>query len=205
MNCVPFNRLRLGRNKIMKRKERLVYFLQEITIVVIGVLIAVSIGNYKQSIDNKSYVERTLLAIESEVRSSQSAVESVLERHLSLIEKLEDELEENEQMLGEMISSLGGVQFPVIKNISLRFFISNKAELIDVEVIAQLLEIEQQTNILSDKMDRLADFSYAHFSDAERETKMTFAYLLSDVIDTEESLLESYARFLEENEAYLSD
>ena len=189
----------------MKHTERLIYFLQEITIVVIGVLIAVSIGNYKESIDNKRYVERTLLAIESEVRASQSAVESVLEKHLSLIEKLETELEEDEQMLGEMIAAFGGVQFPVIKNISLRFFISNKAELIDVDVIAQLLEIELQTNLLSDKMTRLADFSYGHFSDAEHETKITFAYLLADVIDTEESLLESYARFLEENEAYLAD
>jgi hypothetical protein len=189
----------------MKHKERLVYFLQEITIVVVGVLIAVSIGNYKQSMDNRNYIERTLLAIENEVRASQSAVESVLEKHLSLIGKVENELEGNDQMLGEMISDLGGVQFPVIKNISLRFFISNKAELIDVDVIAQLLEIELQTKILSDKMDRLADYSYAHFSDAENETKMIFAYLLSDVIDTEESLLESYARFLEENEAYLAE
>lgn len=189
----------------MKHKERLVYLLQEIAIVVIGVLIAVSIGNYKESLDNRRYIERTLLAIASEVRSSQTSVESVLERHISLIEKLEGELEDNEQMLGELISNLGGVQFPVIKNISLRFFISNKAELIDMEVIAQLLEIELQTNILSDKMDRLADFSYTHFSDSGNETKMTFAYLLSDVIDTEESLLNSYGRFLEENQAFLAN
>jgi hypothetical protein len=45
-----------------KRKEHLGYILRETVIVVVGVLIAVSINNYKEKFDNEQYIEKTLLA-----------------------------------------------------------------------------------------------------------------------------------------------
>jgi len=187
----------------MKNRSRVVYFLQEIAIVVIGVLIAVSINNYKENIDNKAYIEKMLLAMENEIKQSQSSVDSVLQRHYNLIDSLENNISDNEQPLGEMIGNFGGVQFPLIKNVSLRFFIANKAELVDFEVISKLLEIEEHTKVLSDKMKRLGDFAYDQLNNREEETKLNFAYLLSDVIDSEEALLESYSDFLNDNKDYL--
>lgn len=183
----------------MKNRSRIVYFLQEIAIVVIGVLIAVSISNYKENINNKAYIQKTLLAMESEIKLSQSSVDSVLTRHFTLIDSLENSIYDDERALGEMISNFGGVQFPLIKNVSLRFFISNKAELVDFDMISQLLEIEEHTKVLSDKMKRLGDFAYDRLNNRAEETKLTFAYLLSDVMDSEEALLESYSKFLDEN------
>ncbi len=182
----------------MKNKNQIVYFLQEIAIVVVGVLIAVSIGNYKEKMDNKKYIQKTLSAIENEINLSQEEVNAVLIKHTNLIDSLSNKIYDNEQNLGEIIGNLGGVQFPLIKNVSLRFFISNKAELVDFELISQLLEIEEQTNMLSDKMKRLADYTYDNMNDKKVESKIKFAYLLANVIDTEETLLESYSVLLEE-------
>jgi len=53
-----------------------------------------------------------------------------------------DLMEYEEQNLGEMIAMLVGFQVPSIKNERLRFFISNKAELLYFELMSQLLEIE---------------------------------------------------------------
>lgn len=39
----------------MKNNNRILYLLQEIGIVVVGVLIAVSINNYKEKSDNEAY------------------------------------------------------------------------------------------------------------------------------------------------------
>jgi hypothetical protein len=105
----------------MKKERRLIYFLQEITIVVIGVIIAVSIGNYKNKVDNEKYIEKTLLAIENEIKLSQAEVDTVLNRHLKLYEILQNESAENKQTLGELVSSSGGFQVASIKNVSLRF------------------------------------------------------------------------------------
>lgn len=181
-----------------EKRNRILHLLQEIGVVVVGVLIAVSIGNYKEKLDNKKYVEKTLMAIENEVRLSQGAVDTVLNKHLNLIDSLKIKIYENEQTLGEVVGDLGGVQFAVIRNISLRFFISNKAELVDFEIISQLLVIEEQTKILSDKTKRLADFAYEHMNDKESDTKLEFVYMLMNVIDSEESLLKSYSLLLNE-------
>lgn len=188
----------------MKNRNRIVYFLQEITIVVVGVLIAVSIGNYKEKMDNKKYFKKTLLAIENEIKLSQEEVNAVLIKHIKFIDSLSNKIYDNEQNLVEIIGDLGGVQFPSIKNVSLRFFISNKAELVDFEIISQLLEIEEQTNMLSDKMKRLADYTYDNMNDKNGESKIKFAYLLANVIDSEKTLLESYSILLEEKKASLN-
>lgn len=130
-------------------------------------------------------------------------MDTVLNRHLRLLEILENEMDNSEQSLGDLVSSSGGFQVASIKNVSLRFFISNKAELLEFQVISQLLDIEAQTELLSDKIERLGDFSYNRINDTTQETKLNFAYLVANVLDSEQSLLESYSRFLEENEGFL--
>lgn len=188
----------------MKKSNLIVDFFKEITIVVIGVLIAVSIGNYKEKLDNEKYLKKTLLAIKSEIISSQSEIDTVLERHLKLYEKLENGFVENEQTIGEFVSSSGGFQVASVKNISLRFFVSNKAELLEFELISQLLDIELKTTHLANKMERFADFVYENVNENDEQVMMKFAYLLVDVIDGEQTLLESYSDLLDENKKYLS-
>ena len=189
----------------MKKRSRIVYFLQEIIIVAIGILIAVSIGDYKENIDNETYIEKTLLAIENEINLSQVELDTVLNKHLKLIEILENKIEDNEETLAELLMNSGGLQVASIKNVSLRFFISNKAELLEFKLISQLLDIELATNMLSDKLKRLADFSYDNLTSNNEEVKLKFAYFLSDVIDGEQTLLESYASFLEKNKSFLKE
>lgn len=187
----------------MKNRSGILYFLREVSIVVIGVLIAVSIGNYKENEDNEQYVEKTLLAIENEIEISQIELDTVLKRHIRLYEILENEIGNDEQGLGELVSSSGGFQVASIKNVSLRFFVSNKAELLEFQLISQLLEIEAMTEMLSDKIKLMSDFVYEHVNEGNNEVKIKFAYLLANVIDGEQTLLESYASFLEKNNSYL--
>ena len=52
-------------------------FFKEITIVVIGVLIAVSISNFKENSDNEKYIKKTLTAIDNEINQNESSVKGV--------------------------------------------------------------------------------------------------------------------------------
>ncbi|MGF1534499.1 MAG: hypothetical protein ACFCUI_12410 [Bernardetiaceae bacterium] len=185
----------------MKKESRLFYLLQELLIVTTGVLIAVSINNYKESLDDKQYLQKTLLAIENEIKLTQVELDTVLEKHLKLYQKLEDEWGEREQTIGEFVANSGGFQVAFVQNISLRFFVAHKAELLDFETISGLAEIESRANLLSKKLDRFTDFAYQNISAKNPEAFMEFAYLLSDVIDGEQALLESYADFLKKHEA----
>tara|TARA_R110002050_G_scaffold257059_2_gene396171 strand:+ start:618 stop:1202 length:585 start_codon:yes stop_codon:yes gene_type:complete len=185
--------------KLMEKSKGILYFLREVSIVVIGVLIAVSIGNYKESEDNAQYLEKTLIAIENEIEISQIELDTVLKRHIRLYEILESEIGENDQSLGELVSGSGGFQVASIKNVSLRFFVSNKAELLEFELISQLLEIELMTGMLSDKIKLMSDFVYDHVNEGNDEVKIKFAYLLANIIDGEQTLLKAYFSFLENN------
>ncbi len=187
----------------MKKNNRFLYFIQEVAIVVIGVLIAVSIGKYKENTENEAYVEATLLAIENEIKTSRSDVDTVLNKHLALFEKLQTEAFNEEQTLAEFIASSGGFQVASVKNVSLRFFISNKAELLEFEIISQLLDIEFMSDLLKTKVSRLSDFAYDNINERSEEVKIKFSYLLSDVIDGEQTLLAAYQEFLDQNQATL--
>ena len=181
------------------------YFFQEITIVVIGVLIAVSIGNYKEKLDNEQYIKKTLLAIENDIKLRQRSVDTVLSKHIDQFNEIQEIVEEggNELSLGELVASLGGFQVASTGNISLRFFISNKAELLEYELISQLLEIEQRADLLATKLTMLSEYAYEHVNESDEEVLIKFFYLLANVIDSEEGLLEAYSEFLENNSEYL--
>ncbi|MCR9099839.1 MAG: hypothetical protein NXI25_07795 [bacterium] len=189
--------------KSNNNRNRLLYLLQEIAIVVIGVLIAVSINNYKEKSDNEAYIKKTLLAIEHEIHDNKSGLDSVLERHIRIYEYMELDSVKEGQTISEMLYDLGGFQVAFIRNISLRFFVANKAELLDFQLISQLSEIEQSTDMLAKKIDLLANFAYEHLSDSSEEAKLRFSIILMDVIDSERNLSEAYAHFLESNEAFL--
>lgn len=188
----------------MKKKNQILDFFKEITIVVIGVLIAVTIGNYKENLDNQAYLKKTLLAIDNEITTGQREIDTVLVKHLKLFEILENQYEENEQTIGEFVSSNGGFQAASIKNISLRFFISNKAELLEFELISQLLDIELKTTLLNDKIERFTNFAYDNVNSNDKQVFMKFGYLFADVIDGEKTLLQSYGKFLDENKLYIT-
>lgn len=143
------------------------------------------------------------MAIENEINLSQVDLDTVLNKHLKLLEIFENKIEDNDETLGELIMNSGGLQSATIKNVSLRFFISNKAELLEFKLISQLLDIELATNMLSDKLKRLTDFSYDNVTSDNDEVKLKFAYLLANVIDGEQTLMESYSSFLEENKSFL--
>ncbi len=189
----------------MEIKNQVLYFFQEITIVVIGVLIAVSIGNYKEKLDNEQYIKKTLLAIENDIKLSQRSVDTVLSKHIDQFNEIQEIVEEggNELSLGELVASLGGFQVASTGNISLRFFISNKAELLEYELISQLLEIEQRADLLATKLTMLSEYAYEHVNESDEEVLIKFFYLLANVIDSEEGLLEAYSEFLENNSEYL--
>jgi DNA gyrase/topoisomerase IV subunit A len=189
----------------MKKKRQILSYLREITIVVIGIIIAVSIGNYKDRLDNKAYLNKTLKAIEVEMMASKTDVDTVLNRHLHLYNKLQNEFGTGEATLGEFLTNSGGFQVATVKNISLRFFISNKADLLEFDIISQLLEIESLTNILTLKIERITNFAYEHLNDTHEEMAIKFAYLLADIIESEQALLELYNDFLQQNRSVLNE
>lgn len=167
------------------------YFIKEIAIVVIGVLIAVSLSNYKEARDNKAYIEKTLGAIQQEVKGSLKDVIDVYSRHAAVTDSVFTHLDSDEALM-DIILRAGGIQIAESKNIGLRFFISNKAELVDFDIISGLSAIENSNRLMEKKMDHLLNYAYDGMNETDRESKMKFLVYLNNVMDSEQSLMEQY-------------
>lgn len=177
-----------------KKENHFLKFLKEIAIVVIGVLIAVSINKLKEDIDNQHYVNKMMNAVQKEINYSKKEVESVLSKHYILVDSISAKLV-NEETLSEIIFGMGGIQSPEIKNIGLRFFITNKAELVEYETISQLSEIEKASELLEDKMKRFIDFTFTKIDNNDKQSKQRFLQHLKNVIDSERQLVKLYSGF----------
>jgi len=186
-----------------KENKSVLNFLREIAVVVIGVLIAVSLNNLKENYDNEAYIKKTLSAIENEIIQNKEAITETLKLHEKLIDTISQTEPDETETLGDLIGRLGGVQAPTVKNIGLRFFIANKAELVDYKIISQLSEIESHSTILQAKTDRLIDFVYEEVNSTETDSKELFVMHLLNVMDSEQALIELYSFFDEENRQYL--
>ena len=180
------------------RQNHLFKFLKEIAIVVIGVLIAVSINKLKENRDNQNYISKTLNAIQKEINHSKTEVEAVLSKHYLIVDSLTKNLE-NEETISEIISELGGIQHAETTNIGLRFFISNKADLVEYEVISKLSSIESSSSLLDEKLKRMTDFIFLKIDKKDKTSKVNFLLHLTNVIDSEMQLLKLYTEFSEKS------
>jgi len=181
--------------------KHILSFFKEIIVVVSGVLIAVSISNYKQKVDNEDFMNKTLAAVHNEISESKVDVERVMQKHLNLIDSIRTSLENEDESINQMLIRVGGIQFVEPANIGLRFFVSNKAELVDYEVISQLSQIETTTRVLDKKMDRLLDYSYGVLEKRDRTSKLKLLAHLGNVIDSENSLLILFDSFVVDEDA----
>ena len=185
----------------MKTKEirRSVFsFFKEIIIVLIGVIIALIINDWKEEANNSKYIKSVLSAVKNDIELSQTSTEETMAKHLEVIDSIAFDIKNNKetQSLRTILEKIGGVQYPAIKNVSLEYLSSNKAELVDYEFISIISDIETNTTFLEKKFDKLLDFVYEKMEEKDNDNKTMFAIHLTNVIDSEATLLELYDAFL---------
>ncbi len=180
-------------------QQHFVSFFKDTFIVVIGVLIAVFINNFNEQKTNQQYIKQTLHSIQQEIVQNKAEVDTVMKKHFVLLDSIQTSIKNEEESISQLIGRLGGIQSASIKNVGLRFFIANKAELVDYKLIAQLLEIETSTELLDKKTDKLIDFTFENIEQKDEITKLKLRAYLSNMIDSEFALLELYGEYLEQD------
>ncbi len=173
------------------------YAIGEITLVVIGILIALFINNWQTSINNQRFVDRVLIAIETELAENKTDMEEVIPLQLSLIDTVYAYLDNDTVSIAETISRNSGFQVPGIKNTAWRSFLNAKMELIDYRTISILTDIDEYKKLMDNKLNKMIEFVYANMNSKDALVKQNFIWLLEDLIDTESSILERHEKFLE--------
>lgn len=177
-------------------KDHILSFIREITIVVIGILVALFINNWNEDIKQRKFINKTFYAIGEEIRFSKNEIEGILDKHYRTIDSIQASYDNQEESLRDILIKMEGFQIPEIKNIGLRFFVTHSAELVNYEIISDLSEIEFFNNSYEMKIAKLNDIVYTYMESTEKKDKNLFIQLLADIVENEESLLELYKAFL---------
>ncbi len=185
----------------MKNISKKVFsFVKEIVIVIIGILIAMSINNWNENRKNQKFTEKALYAIEREIEINKRDLTEISKRHYMTVDTILTYLENDNISISQVIRRVKGFQIPEVKNIGLRFFIANKAELIEYEIISNLSEIELLSEALKIKTQKLIDFLYDNMDSTEKVDKNKFIVFLKEVIETETGLIELYDTYFGKEE-----
>lgn len=168
----------------------------ELTTVILGILIALFINGWKEDRDNQKFIQEALNTIEKEMAESNVAIEEILPRHYALADSINTYISDPSISIREIAEKSGGMQYPFVKNIGLRFFVSSKAELINYETISQLTEIEDSKALMDKKFDKLMDFAYDNMENTDQKSKTLFIIHLSNVVDSEMQMQELFKNYL---------
>ncbi|MBL7793764.1 MAG: hypothetical protein JNK77_15655 [Saprospiraceae bacterium] len=178
------------------KKQDVISFFREIVIVIIGILIALSINNWNENRNNEIFINKAIFAIEEEIKLNKTDMNRIVQRHKETMDSIAMHINNDKISLRQIIEKSRGFQIAELKNIGIRFFISNKAELIDYEVISSLSEIEFLSEAVKMKTERLLNYLYDNMESTNESAKYKFVIYLADVVESENGLLDLYDDFL---------
>ncbi len=177
-------------------KRNLISFLREIIIVIMGILIALSINTWNENRKDKAYINKALAAIHKEIKLNKTKLAPVIEKHARIRDSIQTHLKDESFSISQILSDAGGLQIANASNIALRYFVPQKTELIDFEIIIKLAQIEYHDKLVAYKMNKLVDHIYDHSESSLESDKLKSLIYIAEVLESEQGLMALYDDFL---------
>lgn len=170
-------------------------YLSELTVVAIGVLIALLLNNLKENYEAEEYNNASLETIKIEVKENLSELSKVLIRHISTLDTLRKY--ENEKLsLSSLFIKSGGLQSATLRNVSYEFYARNKISTIDYDVMSSVIRMKSLTELITFKLSQLSEFIYENTFEKSKESKLLTITFLENLIESETQLKYFYQDYL---------
>lgn len=176
--------------------EKFKSYLRELTIITIGVLIALVISNFKEDYQARKYHLASIKTINNEIKSNYSSLKGIVEEQTNLLDTLVKYTEDSSTIV-DLFKKSNGLQFATIHNSGLEFYERNQINSIDFEMMSTLINMNFLSKIIEHKLDKFSDFIYLNAFSNTKENKMVVILHLKDIINTENQLLEFYKDFID--------
>ena len=173
------------------------YAIGEIVLVVIGIMIALSINNWKEDLDDEKFISRIFYSIEKEMKSNEIEFNAVMPMQFSLIDTIDQYMNDEKISLSEIIIRGNGLRAPTLNNVSWNYFLNTKLELIDFNTISILTKIEQANQLLNSKINNLMEFVLENSESTNTKSKKMLKFQILNVVSSEKSLLDLHVKYLE--------
>tara|TARA_B110001452_G_scaffold23583_1_gene18778 strand:+ start:1759 stop:2337 length:579 start_codon:yes stop_codon:yes gene_type:complete len=164
------------------------YFIKEIIPVTIGILIALSIGNWNQNIKEQKYVTEMLGLIDNELKATDKSIKDVIPLQESLIDTLQHYSNNKDVSIMQTILNVGGVKIASIKTNAWNAISNSKLELVDYKLIIPLSDIVEEKEVLKVKGNTLINFANENLNETNTEKKKILILYLKNIIGTEKAI-----------------
>jgi hypothetical protein len=177
-------------------------YLKELTIVTIGVLIALVINNFKENNQARDYYNASIETVKNEVEANYSLLKNIIEDQTRLLDTISKYGADHITINDLIIVKGGGLSAASLNSLGLEFYKNNKINSVDFEMMSSLIRMHSALNLIDTKMEKLMDYIYPNlFVDSEESKKLVSLYL-NNVLSTEIQLMDIYEDF---NNKYVKD
>ncbi len=170
-------------------------YLTELTIITIGVLIALFVNNYKEDYQAREYQRASLITIENEVEANYSDLKGVIEKQTRLLDMTKKESADHVSIYS-ILKKAGGLQIATLSNTGLDFYKRNQINSIDFKEMSTLIQMNQMSELIGNKLEKLIDVVYGNIFVDSKESKMLVIMHLRDVLESENQLKHTYQTYI---------
>ncbi len=164
--------------------------------VILGILIALLIGNCKENADDKRFVKKILFSVSQELIENKSDLEKALNEHKSTIDTINKYLHSSDITIGHIISKTQGLSMINIQNTSWKTFLNSNMDLIDYRSISLLTSIEESKENMRLQEGKIVDLVYESLTSNDIIKKNLLMLMINDLVSLEQGLLEMHIEFL---------
>lgn len=177
-------------------KEQLRKIVGEMITVILGILIALFVNDWKMNKDNERFLDQVITSISLEMEENVAELQDVIPLHQQLMDTIEHYLHDSDMTISEILYNVGGVKGVNIKNTSWQSFLNPYIQLVDYEIISILTDIEESKQHMSQQTASLMTLVYPNVESTEASQKKALRILIGDLFNTEQQLLELHEGFL---------
>ena len=181
--------------KTNSRMGKIKVYLKELTIVTIGVLIALIISNFKENYQARKYQIASIETIKNEIEANYSDLKGAIEDQTRLLDTINKYRMDNIP-IGKLIEIANGLQVANLSNTGLEFYKKNQIISIDFEMTTILINMNTLSEIIDSKEEKLVDYLYPNIFNNSEESKMLFTIYLKILLGTEAELMHNYENFI---------
>ncbi len=163
--------------------------------VILGILLALFINDWKQDLDDKKFLSTVMQSISQEFKENQQDLTSSIQRHEVLLDTIAEYIEDEGVSIGELIGKVNGVSGVNIKNTAWKAIVGARIELVEYEKISLLTDIDQENENMSIKLEKLLDMVLPRLGSSTYIDKELFRIMISDLRNAEQELLELHIQF----------
>ncbi len=164
--------------------------------VILGILIALFLNNWKESRDEKKFIDTVLISISKEHKENQKELIGLIEKRKVLLDTLNYYKNNEAVSIGDILNKVHGIQGALIKNTSWKTIQNSNIELMEYEMISTLTDIDLTTEHMKFLTQKVADFVLDNLESSEFIKKEILSISIGDLFYTEKDLLQLHENYM---------